>query len=115
MTSWLSWTLIGYGKSVKRVTYNIASVYVLFALAFAFTEVGDHRATVGRVLGGDPGPVAPALREGLYFSAITFTTVGYGGIAPTTAVGRQLAMAEAFLGTVLIVLLGVVLGNREVL
>ena len=37
----------------------------------------------------------------LYFSAITALTIGYGDIAPGTAIGRMIAVALGFLGIVL--------------
>jgi hypothetical protein len=36
----------------------------------------------------------------LYFSAITFTSVGYGDLQPRTAVGKSLAICEALMGMV---------------
>lgn len=45
--------------------------------------------------------------EGLYWSVLTSTTVGYGDIVPFTAYGRMLALFNALLG---VLLMGVVAG-----
>ena len=41
----------------------------------------------------------------LYFSLITLTTVGYGGIVPASPVARMLAMTEAMTGTIYVAVL----------
>ena len=38
--------------------------------------------------------------QGIYFSLITATTVGFGDIAPTTGLGQCLAVAIALIGTI---------------
>jgi voltage-gated potassium channel len=45
--------------------------------------------------------------EGLYWSVLTSTTVGYGDIVPYTPYGRMLALFNALLG---VLLMGVVAG-----
>lgn len=47
-----------------------------------------------------------------YFSAVTFTTLGYGDIQPATATVRVLASIESFLGALLIALFVYTLGRR---
>jgi len=48
----------------------------------------------------------------LYYSLITFTTVGYGDINPINGVARTLAVTEGILGVLLAVLVVFVLGRR---
>ena len=38
--------------------------------------------------------------EGIYFSLITATTVGYGDVSPATGIGRCISVFIAFVGTV---------------
>ena len=52
-------------------------------------------------LGGVAGESAAHLLDSIYFSAITFTTVGYGDMAPVGSL-RFLAGTEALTGLVLI-------------
>ena len=39
--------------------------------------------------------------QGIYFSLITSTTVGYGDISPNTGIGQCISVYLAFLGTIL--------------
>ena len=50
---------------------------------------------------GALGAVAPNLLDAIYFSAVTFTTVGYGDLAPSGPI-RFLAGTESLTGFVLI-------------
>ncbi|UPG96585.1 potassium channel family protein [Luteibacter aegosomatissinici] len=43
--------------------------------------------------------VRPTRGDAIYFSAVTFTTLGYGDFAPSAGPGRALAIFEAMLGT----------------
>lgn len=45
------------------------------------------------------GPGRLSEMDGLYFSAVTFTTLGYGDFVPAAGAGRCLAMYEALLGS----------------
>ena len=47
-----------------------------------------------------------------YYSVITFTTVGYGDIRPTTGLARLLAMAEGFFGAFSIALFVLTFGRK---
>jgi len=84
--------LTGYGVRPTRVGLFMA---VLFSIA-----------TVAYLL--DPG-----IENSLSYSVVTFTTSPPGGTLPTHPVAQGIALIETFVGTVLVVLLGYVLGNRE--
>ena len=45
----------------------------------------------------DPAPV-PLFRDSLYWSIITYTTIGYGDISPVTSVGKLLAAIHGIMG-----------------
>jgi len=49
----------------------------------------------------------------IYFSVITFTTLGYGDFHPAGLGGKSLAMLESFFGALLMALLVFVLGRRS--
>jgi len=48
----------------------------------------------------------------LYFSVITFTTLGYGDIRPTAGLPSGLAAAEAVLGGIMMALTVLVIGRK---
>lgn len=48
----------------------------------------------------------------IYFSSVTFTTLGYADVQPANGITQFLAMTESFLGALLIALLVFVLGRR---
>jgi len=105
-----------YGFSPIRVLLLAVVVILLFALAFPF--LGAVRDTTSGLLytfrGGevDPARAVVVLFNTVYFSVVTFTTVGYGDIYPVGAIAKYLATVESFTGVVLMVFLGFVLGNR---
>jgi uncharacterized protein YjbI with pentapeptide repeats len=55
----------------------------------------------------------PGITNSIYYSVVTFTTAPPPGSEPTMSVVRGFELIETFGGTLLIVLLGYVLGNRE--
>ncbi|QLG49121.1 pentapeptide repeat-containing protein [Natrinema halophilum] len=65
-------------------------------------EIEDPTETPSRVLG-------QAYLKSLYFSVITFATLGYGDIQPVAGMARAIAAAETLLGSLLMALLVFVL------
>lgn len=102
----------GYGNRPWRVILTSLAVIVLSGLAYPL--VGGLRRTAGpsgpfddvdslaRASFGETGVL---LAHSVYFSIVTFTTLGYGNLEPATVVGQYVAGAEALLGTVLLALL----------
>nr|WP_241175455.1 pentapeptide repeat-containing protein [Natronolimnobius sp. AArcel1] len=92
-----------YGESPWRVLGTGTLTVVLCGLAYwvfdLIERVGDS---------GDP----ISLFDGLYFSALTFTTLGYGDFRPTTRGGQVLAVAETASGVILLAILVFVFGRR---
>ncbi len=67
----------------------------------------------GGVIGGVPRYyLATVLFKSLYFSVITFSTLGYGDIQPVGTGARTIAATESFLGSLLMALLVFVLTRR---
>lgn len=54
----------------------------------------------------------PSLWDSIYFSALTFTTLGYGDFRPTNGLGQLLAVSETALGVILLAILVFVFGRR---
>ena len=95
--------LFGYGEKPIRVL--VASALIIVLCAFFYAQPG---ALVYR-----EGIIEPSFFQGLYFSTITFTTLGYGDFFPSAhGFCRQLAMAEAAAGGCLMALFVVCLAKR---
>ncbi|MDX1744530.1 MAG: pentapeptide repeat-containing protein [Halobacteriales archaeon] len=105
-----------YGLSPLRVL--LVSVVIVSIFAVLYPTVGAVQdTTTGAVysfsdLEGTPDRIGVVIFNTVYFSVVTFTTLGYGDIYPVGPVAKYLATVESFIGVVLMVLLGFVLGNR---
>lgn len=88
------------GRRRIKVLYGIASVLVVHVLEIWIFGLALwlllHWATFGNL-----GPGAQHLFDFVYFSAVTYTTVGFGDLAPVGPI-RFLAGTEALTGFVLI-------------
>ena len=111
--SWISWQGTGYGTSIRRVSRNIVGVLLLFTGIYPFLDVGANDLSICAPINELVPRFIDALPESVYFSIVTFTTVGFGTVPPSSELARYFSGIEAFLGTLLMVLLGFVLGNRE--
>lgn len=56
-------------------------------------------------------PISSCL-EALYYTIISFTTLGYGDIVPTTSIGQMFASLQSFIGFCLLALLASMLFRR---
>jgi hypothetical protein len=101
----------GFGYRPHRAVFASIVVIAVFAAlyctctlaSFQFSVDGPWTNLVGHI--GNPpeqghGFIA-TLFESLYFSVVTFATVGYGDLAPTGFLPRMLATIEALLGVTL--------------
>jgi len=84
----LWWLTSDCGRSLYRWGLFAFAVAVLYAILYSFPAVGIHY--------GDH----PTLLSPLYFSIVTFTTLGYGDILPTSLWGQVLVITEVVLGYV---------------
>lgn len=89
---WLTllWLLTGYGERPLRTAISFLCVIVGFAVAYSFVYL---TSSTGQIHGD--------FWQALYFSVITFTSVGYGDIQPL-GIARVFASIEALLGIFLI-------------
>ncbi len=101
---WLMYYLCGYGEQPGRIFGWIVAVLALFAVVQGGLGIIIAPGTPTESYAVLPGWGLPSWEEVktcLYFSVVTFTTLGYGDLAPEPQVGRILASAEAALGFVL--------------
>ncbi|WP_123538554.1 pentapeptide repeat-containing protein [Halosimplex salinum] len=109
----------GYGMSHWRVLGASAALIVACAIMYPLTggiqETAGNDTTTWSLESPEDAPpyyVALILVKSLYFSAITFSTLGYGDIRPVGAAARGVAGVESLLGSILMALLVFVLSRR---
>lgn len=116
--STLQWHVTGHGESIPRI-FRAAAVLILGS-GILYPFGGFESSSTGRVyripltnlhqiisLDG-----AATILQGIYFSVITFTTIGYGDLYPTGAWSKVLVGFESLSGAILIALFVFVLGRR---
>ena len=88
---------IGLPEIVAALT---AYVQIAFACAFLFRGAAE-------LLDGDffNNGIEGQASDFFYFSMVTITTLGYGDLSPATSIGRSLAMTEALLGQIFLIVL----------
>jgi len=98
--------LFGYGERPTRVL--IASLLIILVCGFFYGSQFSHL-----VCRDNPQRIFDIM-DGLYFSTVTFTTLGFGDIYPEPAnmLTRLVAMAEAMSGVCLMALFIVSLSKR---
>jgi len=97
--------LISKKKEVTRETILAAVVaYLLIALMWAFLYMLLEKLAPGSFSIAEKA-VRSESREFQYFSFVTITTLGYGDVTPLTEKARALAMLEALVGQIYLVVL----------
>jgi voltage-gated potassium channel Kch len=84
---------------------------VIACAAAAVVLIGVLYWGIGGVRPPGPGGAACGLWDAVYFSGVTFATVGYGDLVPAPH-ARPLALAEGALGAFTFGFFVVVLANR---
>jgi len=90
--------------SANRIVGAIA-VYLLLGVLWAVAYTIVDLVWPGSFNGFDPGAGTGWASEWLYFSFVTMTTLGYGDIAPVSAIARVLAYMQAIFGQLYIAIL----------
>jgi len=86
--------LCGYGEKPHRIIISSFFVIVVFALLYASMNAIVYSSASGYQM---------SIGDYIYYSVITFTTVGYGDFIPKSKlIFRGLAASEAFIGTFMI-------------
>lgn len=116
-----------YGESPWRIIVTGMSIIFLFGILYSVTSgvaIRTNRPThtfdfIQKIFNMfNLGPISPPktleiLLVNMYFSIVTFTTLGYGDIQPAGPETQALAGLESLLGAALIALLVFVLGRRS--
>jgi hypothetical protein len=124
--SGISNIIYGYGERPWNVIISAGVIIIMFALFFSFIGIGNPEIIeLQGKIHPIPGTDMRLISEGflrntkimkfhisLYFSLITFTTLGYGDFRPLEGLGRILAGSEAFIGAFIIALFVYTLARR---
>ncbi|WP_146418261.1 pentapeptide repeat-containing protein [Haloarcula hispanica] len=108
-----------YGESPWRVIGTSAVIIAIFGVLYSLvggvtvtTKPSTHGFNLPQLFSFSvPAPIETLLMN-IYFSVVTFTTLGYGDVQPSNAATQALAGIESLLGATLIALLVFVLGRR---
>jgi len=87
--------IFGYGEQPGKVIISAISIILIFT--FLFMSSGISNASIG-------GFTSNNFLDCVYFSVITFTTLGYGDFRPLEGWGRIFAGTEAFIGALMMAL-----------
>lgn len=100
-----AWSLIDYGRSLGKLVLGALGVTMVFGMIFHL----DLALGLGYFDFPDSAnsPLTP-----YYFSVVTYTRLGSGGITPTHWVGEIVLVSERILGYVTLGLLLSILANR---
>jgi len=111
--------IYGYGEKPWNVIKTAVAIIIIFALSFSFIGLGNPEIIElkGTAIHQNSGNMVDLVSKGLlknnvirnfpdslYFSTITFTTLGYGDFRPLEGLGRILAGSEAFIGAFMMAL-----------
>lgn len=96
--SWLVDLFCGYGEKPLKVVIFSLLMIASFALLFFLIGVQQGDLRIGLDSGHDLLRNLHDLGSCLYYSVVTFTTLGYGDITPR-GLARPLAAIEAFAGS----------------
>ena len=109
---WVTLAILSHVLGAKRVTtevlFAVASTYLLLALIWSMAygiadDLQPGALSYPEALLG-PGEDPSTRGIYMYFSFVTLTTLGYGDISPISDAGRLLAMLEATLGQLFLVI-----------
>ncbi|HHU0689921.1 TPA: potassium channel family protein [Citrobacter murliniae] len=94
--------LWGYGEKPSRILLVALFIISIYAKAYSLVEWMDDTGQ----------PYKQGVWDSIYFSVVTFTTLGYGDITPKTQILKLLAGSEALLGALTIGLIVAGFANR---
>jgi uncharacterized protein YjbI with pentapeptide repeats len=103
---WLSNLICHHGENPGRLLGVMGLLIVMFAVVHAHYGIQGHegRPNIGPGLYFGMPDMESITRfwHAIYFSVVTFTSLGYGDYSPRNEMGQICACAEAFIGVILI-------------
>jgi uncharacterized protein YjbI with pentapeptide repeats len=87
--------IFGYGEQPGKVIISAISIILIFTFLFMSSGISD--TSIG-------GFTSNNFLDCVYFSVITFTTLGYGDFRPLEGCSRIFAGSEAFIGALMMAL-----------
>jgi uncharacterized protein YjbI with pentapeptide repeats len=103
LASWIYWLTAGYGESPFRILYWMLLVIIAFAVGYHCSNISYSGYAQGMV---------KDFCQCLYFSIVTFTTLGYGDWLPDGNVSKALAGIESFSGLVFLAIFSVLIAKK---
>lgn len=100
--------IAGFGERPQRTA--ALSVTVILRCAVAFPAAGGLAAGDAVITYAADGPTAAI--DSLYFSIVTFATLGFGDVRPIGTLGRFIAASEGLVGAFLTAVFVFSLGRR---
>jgi len=100
-----SWSLIDYGRSLGKLALGAFFVTMIFGFIFHIDSIFGWQFF-------DLPKSADSLLTPYYYSVVTYTRLGSGGITPTHWVGEIVLISERILGYVTLGLLLSILANK---
>ncbi len=108
-----------YGESPPRVIVSAAVINLLVAVVFWLVGINGPDVGLNRADGRIGIDMAAGLEHNVYsylhcvyYSVVTFTTLGYGEMTPPTLFTRNLAAAHAFTGAFMMAMFVAVFGKK---
>jgi hypothetical protein len=98
----IGWRILHHQQVTMETIAGATCIYVLIGMVFANFDYGIQLAS-GNDFFAQSGHYG--LPDFAYFSYITMTTVGYGDLTPATGLPRTMAVLDALVGQVFLVVL----------
>ena len=98
----IGWRILHHERVTGETIAGAICIYVLIGMIFANLDYGVQLAS-GSDFFAQPGP--HGLPDFAYFSYITMATVGYGDLSPATGLPRTMAVMDALVGQVFLVVM----------
>lgn len=101
-----------YGESPPRVIVSAMLLNLVMAFVYFVAGVSGPDGELRLDLAQSPQANLAMYLNCLYYAVVTFTTLGYGEITPTTLLTRHLASTHAFAGAFMMAMFVTVFGKK---